>query len=95
MRILPLALAALLTPAAAFAQCGGSFSNFVSGLKQEAVTAGYETGTVNAFFKGARQDPKVLKADRAQGVAVGEPLKAALAVVEVGGEVQPVHGWQL
>jgi len=68
MRILPLALAALLMPAAGFAQCGGKFSNFVSGLKQEAVTAGYDTETVNAFFKGARQDPKVLKADRAQGV---------------------------
>lgn len=68
MRILPLALAALLMPAAAFAQCGGSFSSFVKSLKQEAVTAGYDTATVNGFFKGARQDPKVLKADRAQGV---------------------------
>ncbi|EBA17230.1 hypothetical protein RSK20926_05827 [Roseobacter sp. SK209-2-6] len=68
MRILPLALAALLTPVAAYSQCGGSFSNFVAGLKQEAVTAGYDVATVNAFFKGARQDPKVLKADRAQGV---------------------------
>jgi hypothetical protein len=31
----------------------------------------------------------------AQRSVVGEPLKAALAVVEVGGEVQPLHGAQL
>ncbi|MEP2716794.1 lytic murein transglycosylase [Pseudophaeobacter sp.] len=68
MRILPLALAALLMPATAFAQCGGSFSNFVKSLKSEAVTAGYDTATVNGFFQGAKQDPKVLRADRAQGV---------------------------
>lgn len=68
MRILPLALAAFLMPVAAIAQCGGSFKGFVQSLKQEAVTAGYETATVNGFFKGAKQDPKVLKADRAQGV---------------------------
>jgi lytic murein transglycosylase len=68
MRLLPLTLAALLLPGAVFAQCGGSFSGFVNSLKQEAVTAGYDTATVNGFFKGAQLDPKVLKADRAQGV---------------------------
>ncbi|MCD9149391.1 lytic murein transglycosylase [Pseudophaeobacter flagellatus] len=68
MRILPLALAALLIPSVALAQCGGSFSGFVESLKQEALTAGYDRTTVNGFFKGARQDQKVLRADRAQGV---------------------------
>ncbi|MGR3621910.1 lytic murein transglycosylase [Pseudophaeobacter sp.] len=68
MRLLPLALAALLMPATAFAQCGGGFSGFVQSLKQEAMNAGYDVSTVNGFFKGARQDPKVLRADRAQGV---------------------------
>lgn len=68
MRILPLALAALMTPAVGFAQCGGSFSSFVNALKQEATSAGYDSTTINGFFKGARQDPKVLQADRAQGV---------------------------
>ncbi|MEQ3670456.1 lytic murein transglycosylase [Pseudophaeobacter sp.] len=68
MRILPLALAALMVPATAFAQCGGSFSGFVKSLKQEALTAGYDRATVNGFFKSASQDPKVLRADRAQGV---------------------------
>lgn len=68
MRILPLALAALLMPSVALAQCGGSFSGFVASLKQEALTAGYDRTTVNGFFKGAGQDPKVLRADRAQGV---------------------------
>ncbi|MGR3760818.1 lytic murein transglycosylase [Roseobacteraceae bacterium NS-SX3] len=69
MRRTLLALAATLIPAAAAAQpCGGSFSGFVQSLKEEAVTAGYSAATVNAFFQGTRQDPKVLKADRAQGV---------------------------
>lgn len=68
MRKLILALAAAMLPTGTFAQCGGSFSDFVQGLKQEAVTAGYDAATVNAFFKGTKQDPKVLRADRAQGV---------------------------
>ena len=69
MRKLALSLAlAALVPASAMAQCGGNFSDFLQGLKQEAVTAGFQPATVNAFFKGTQQDPKVLRADRAQGV---------------------------
>ena len=49
-------------------ECGGSFSGFVGQLKKEAVQKGYDAGTVNGFFNSVRQDPKVLKADRAQGV---------------------------
>ncbi|CUH53933.1 lytic murein transglycosylase [Shimia marina] len=71
MRLLP-ALAALVLSAAtassAYAQCGGSFSSFVSGLKQEARAKGYDKSTVDRFFASARQDPKTLKADRSQGV---------------------------
>jgi lytic murein transglycosylase len=37
-------------------------------MKQSAVAKGHSQNTVNAFFRTARQDPKVLKADRAQGV---------------------------
>ncbi len=55
------------TPALA-ATCGGSFSAFVGGLKQEAMARGHSKTTVDRFFKGVAQDPKVLKADRAQGV---------------------------
>lgn len=68
MRLSVLAGLALMAASPAFANCGGAFSDFVAGLKSEAISAGHDTGTVNAFFRGARQDPKVLKADRAQGV---------------------------
>lgn len=57
-----------LSAGAAMAQCGGSFSDFVGDMKAEAKTRGYDTATVNGFFKGVQQDPKVLRADRAQGV---------------------------
>jgi lytic murein transglycosylase len=48
--------------------CGGSFSSFVDGLKNEAVQRGHEPETVDRFFANARKDAAVLKADRAQGV---------------------------
>ncbi|MGC3938785.1 lytic murein transglycosylase [Roseobacter sp. EG26] len=48
--------------------CGGSFSGFVDGLKGEAIANGHNASNVQRFFANIRQDPKVLKADRAQGV---------------------------
>ncbi|MEZ5913682.1 MAG: lytic murein transglycosylase [Paracoccaceae bacterium] len=65
----PLSLAAIMLagPVAA-APCGGSFSGFVKAMKAEAVAAGHDAATVDAFFRTARQDAKVLKADRSQGV---------------------------
>jgi len=68
MRFLPPLAAALFLSAPAFADCGGSFSGFVGGLKSEAVQAGHNPASVDAFFRGVQQDPKVLRADRAQGV---------------------------
>ncbi|MBY6140600.1 lytic murein transglycosylase [Leisingera daeponensis] len=68
MRLMPFVLAAALLPAAAAAQCGGGFQNFVKLMKEEAVQAGYDNATVNAFFAATSQDPRVLKADRGQGV---------------------------
>ncbi|QEW22241.1 Membrane-bound lytic murein transglycosylase B precursor [Marinibacterium anthonyi] len=50
------------------AQCGGSFPDFIKGLKSEAVSLGHSPAAVDAFFATVRQDPAVLKADRAQGV---------------------------
>lgn len=50
------------------ADCGGSFSDFVQGLKSEAQALGHASDAVEQFFSGAQQDQKVLKADRAQGV---------------------------
>ncbi|MBU2983014.1 lytic murein transglycosylase [Lentibacter algarum] len=48
--------------------CGGSFGGFVEGMRKEARAKGYDAKTVNSFFANVRQDKKVLKADRAQGV---------------------------
>nr|WP_163849862.1 lytic murein transglycosylase [Pseudooceanicola aestuarii] len=62
---IPLALAAL--PVAA-QSCGGNFGTFVNGLKQEARALGHDAATVDAFFAPVRQDPKVIAADRRQGV---------------------------
>ncbi|MGV6847885.1 MAG: lytic murein transglycosylase [Marinibacterium sp.] len=52
----------------ASAECGGSFPAFVDGLKAEAVARGHPPALVNRFFRTVAQDPKVLRADRAQGV---------------------------
>ena len=48
--------------------CGGNFSNFVTGLKSEAVAKGHDAQTVDRFFAKTRIDQSVLKADRSQGV---------------------------
>jgi len=73
MRLSPI-LSALLfcaltaTTATAQGQCGGSFAGFLNGLKREAVARGHAPATVDQFFATARQDPSVIRADRAQGV---------------------------
>lgn len=54
--------------ASAQASCGGSFSSFVKGLKQEARAKGHSKATVDKFFASARHDPRTIKADRSQGV---------------------------
>ena len=68
MRILSLTFACVLTTTSAFANCGGSWGAFLSGIKQEAVAMGHSAASVDQFLASAQQDPKVLKADRAQGV---------------------------
>ncbi len=70
MRIFPILTALTLSAAPAFAQaaCGGSFSGFVDQMKTEAVAKGHNAQTVNDFFANVLQDPKVIKADRRQGV---------------------------
>ncbi len=68
---LPLFLAALTlsaTSALANVPCGGSFSSFVGDMKKEAISNGHSKSSVKAFFANVRQDPKTIKADRAQGV---------------------------
>ncbi|MEP5760845.1 MAG: lytic murein transglycosylase [Litoreibacter sp.] len=70
MRFSLMCLALALSGSAAFGQvaCGGSFTTFTTNMKQAAVEMGHAPSSVNAFFDGVRQDPEVLKADRAQGV---------------------------
>ncbi|MGI3165125.1 lytic murein transglycosylase [Pseudooceanicola sp. 200-1SW] len=68
-RALALALAIATAPLPALAQsCGGSFAGFVQGLRDEAVARGHDPALVQRFFAGVRQDPKVIAADRRQGV---------------------------
>lgn len=66
MRALVLLTLALASPAAA-APCGGDFNAFLATMAQEAEAAGVPPGAAQ-FLTSARQDPKVLKADRSQGV---------------------------
>ncbi|EEW26258.1 lytic murein transglycosylase [Rhodobacter ferrooxidans] len=69
MRFAPFALlvALLATPALA-APCGGDFAGFVAAMKDEARAAGMADADIDSFFRGVRQDNRVLKADRSQGV---------------------------
>ena len=48
--------------------CGNTFENFLTKLKEEAVSKGHDIGTVDKFFAQATLDPKVLKADRSQTI---------------------------
>jgi lytic murein transglycosylase len=64
--LLTLAITCFTT--AATANCGGKFDQFVTGLRQDARTLGYRSTLVNSFFDQVSQDPKVLRADRSQGV---------------------------
>ncbi|MBV1896426.1 MAG: lytic murein transglycosylase, partial [Rhodobacteraceae bacterium] len=68
MRIFASIAALFFAANPALSDCGGSFSNFVDGLKAEAIATGHDTSTVNAFFARVKQDSKVIHADRAQGV---------------------------
>ncbi|MDG2339690.1 MAG: lytic murein transglycosylase [Paracoccaceae bacterium] len=58
----------LALPQTVQAQCGGDFGAFVGGLEQEARTLGYSRQTTGQFFDAVSHDPKVIRADRAQGV---------------------------
>jgi len=68
MRLFSALVAAVFFSTPVLAQCGGSFSGFVSALKSEAVQSGHDPAQVDAFFRDVKRDKKVLKADRGQGV---------------------------
>ena len=61
-------IAALATPAMADVPCGGEFADWTRAMKAEATTRGIPPETVDAFFADLSPDPRVLKADRSQGV---------------------------
>ena len=62
LAVFPLALSAQNVP------CGGDFNAFVKDLKKEAIERGFARQQVNRFFRTVQFDPKVIRADRAQGV---------------------------
>jgi len=69
MRFLSMMAGLIMLAGGAAAQtCGGSFQAFVNELKAEAVSRGYDRGTVDRFFAPLRRDGSVIKADRRQGV---------------------------
>ncbi len=69
MRLISATLISMTLATGAFAQsCGGSFSAFVDGLRQEAVSRGHSQQSVNTFFNGVSQDQNTLNADRRQGI---------------------------
>ncbi len=78
------ALVLALAPQIALADCGGSFNGFVGALAAEAQGRGYEAGLVSSFFGGVRQDAKVLKADRAQGVFKKNFIDFSRSVISAG-----------
>jgi len=68
---LALALIAALAAPAAFAQsapCGGSFSSFMQNVADEARSRNLPAAAINAVVGSARQDDRVLRFDRSQGV---------------------------
>lgn len=67
MRLTSALLCLLAMPAQA-APCGGNFDAFIAEMKVEVQAAGLSADEADAFFATARPDPKVLKADRSQGV---------------------------
>lgn len=71
MRSISLALSIFLAatlPSGAQTPCGGDFGAFVSGLQKEAQSRGHSKDTTARFFRSVRHDPKVIRADRAQGI---------------------------
>ncbi len=69
-RLLPVLALGLLPAGAALASvpCGGDFGAFVTAMEREAVARGADPALARQFFSGVRQDPAVIRADRAQGI---------------------------
>lgn len=61
-------LCCLATTPGHAAPCGGDFGSFLDAIGAEAAANGLPPEAIAAFLNGARQDARVLKADRSQGV---------------------------
>lgn len=68
MRLAVLVTAALLGTPALAAPCGGSFASFLDAMKGEVQRAGLSADEADRFFRTVKQDPRVIKADRSQGI---------------------------
>lgn len=66
--VIAVGLSAFVSGPVLAAQCGGSFSDFLSGVKSEAVQQGSSAQAADATLAGAAVDNKVLQLDRSQGV---------------------------
>ena len=62
-----LAVPAFAAPADA-APCGGDFSNWLQGVKQEAAGKGISQATIQSALGGVSYDPGIIARDHAQGV---------------------------
>jgi len=71
----------LLAASPAAANCGSPFREFVTGLKAEAQAMGHPAATVDGFFASVREDPAVIRADRAQGVFRKDFIEFSRAVI--------------
>ena len=80
MRAAALALSLFATSATA-QPCGGPVGAFIDGVTAEARAAGIPAQTVDAFFQGARIDPAVIEADRAQGVFQRDFIRFSRALI--------------
>jgi len=80
-RFFALALCVLPLPALA---CGGDFGTFLAGLRDEAQARAIPEKVARGFVAGARQDARVLKADRAQGVFRKDFLDFSRSLISAG-----------
>ncbi len=68
MRTATIFAALTLSAPALAAPCGGDFNAWIAATKAEAVANGTPADVADAFFADLTPDPRVLKADRSQGV---------------------------
>jgi len=61
-------LGLLAGPVAAAAPCGGDFSAWLQGVKQEAAAQGISGRTIDSALGGVTYDPAIIARDHAQGV---------------------------